>query len=108
MFSKELYKNLSDILDYDGILVTQAGFFFLQSHEFFYGLEKLKRCFEQCGYYNISVPTYYGGYMTLSYASHGINPAVPMRECNLDELKVYNSDFHKGCFMLPNFLKKEF
>lgn len=109
LFTEEFYRNLRRCLKPGGIVVTQSGVPFIQSNEFRTGMRNLSRAFPIATCYVIAVPTYYGGHMTLGWASVEREP----NGVSLDELarrsaglttRYYTPEVHLAAFALPRYI----
>ncbi|GAB4517336.1 MAG: polyamine aminopropyltransferase [Roseibium sp.] len=111
LFSEEFYRNVHRMLTPGGVLVTQNGVPFLQKDELVTSIERFSRIFRDASAYIAAIPTYFGGHMTLGWASD--NPelrrqAVPVladrfRAAGLDT-RYYTPEVHAAAFALPKFI----
>ncbi|XP_045468202.1 spermidine synthase [Harmonia axyridis] len=113
LFSESYFLLLKEALKPGGIICSQGGTVWA-------GLEMVKNTFDHCKKYFkvvrypiVSVPTYPTGQIGFFLAGidENINLTEPkflFTEVELQkyELKYYNSEIHKACFILPNFAKK--
>ena len=108
LFTPDFYKNLSDILSEEAYISTQSGIAFFQPTEIVETLDGLKNCGLGTSCYITSVPTYYGGYMTMGFASTHSEILLPTME-ELKEkytkekikTKHYSPEIHLASFVLP-------
>lgn len=112
LFTKEFYGNCYKALTEDGIMVNQ--------HESPFYKEDAKamkdtHCrifsvFPVSRVYQAHIPTYPSGYWLFGFASKGLHPLKDQQSerWNSLELKTryYNTNLHKGCFYLPNFVEE--
>jgi spermidine synthase len=111
LFSEEFYRNAHRMLTPGGILVTQNGVPFLQEEELVTSVERFSRIFKDAAAYIAAIPTYFGGHMTLGWATD--NPdlrrqAVSVLEERFKaadfETRYYTPDVHAAAFALPKFI----
>jgi spermidine synthase len=111
LFSEEFYRNVHRMLTPGGILVTQNGVPFLQEEELVTSVERFSRIFKDASAYIAAIPTYFGGHMTLGWATD--NPdlrkqAVSILEERFKtadfETRYYTPDVHAAAFALPKFI----
>jgi len=111
LFTREFYENCFKALNESGIMVNQ--------HESPYypddalAMQKahkhIKSVFPKALVYQAHIPTYPSGHWLFGFASKGLDPIADLKpEWNLLELKTryYNTELHKGCFALPNYVKE--
>jgi spermidine synthase len=59
--------------------------------------------------YQAHIPTYASGHWLFGFASKGLDPIADL-STSWDSLGIktryYNTDLHKGCFALPNYVKE--
>ncbi len=108
LFSKNFYFNCKKSLSKNGIIVSQSGTI-LQIKQAFKNLNKIKKIFKYSGFYQSSVPTYYGGNIFFIWASEKNN----LKKINVNQLsyriksykfKYYNLMIHINSFVLPQFI----
>lgn len=111
LFTSEFYGNCKRCMKPGGIMVTQNGVPFFQPAELSTTYGRLKPLYPDVGFYVVPVPTYYGGFMTLSWASldakHRRTSADEIeRRCKAAKLdtKYHNAAVHQACFALPNYV----
>lgn len=114
LFSQEFYQDCHNILTPKGILVTQNGVPFYQDEELSNTWKRQSAIFAHPGFYVTAVPTYTGGFMTLSFASDEDYKNFDVKEIqnryesqNLGDLFYYTPHIHKACFALPAFIQKK-
>lgn len=115
LFTQEFYGDCKNILRKDGIFVNQNGVPFLQSSEVNETYQRRLPHFKDVGFYIAAIPTYFGGFMALGWATDEMNyrnlslEVIQERLQRIDgELKYYNAEIHRACFALPNFIKQQF
>lgn len=111
LFQLAFYENCHNIMNDNGIIVTQNGVAFMQPDE----VKNTHKCFSQIfndhHFYVAAVPTYIGGDMTFGWGSDSLQH----RKIELDTLKqrfekanfktrYYNPEVHMGCFALPQYI----
>ena len=112
LFTTEFYGNCKRCMNPGGIMVTQNGVPFFQPDELSTTWNRLRPLYPDVSFYVVPVPTYYGGFMSLAWASlepnHRATPAAEIAErfakARLDT-KYYNPAIHQACFALPNYLQ---
>jgi spermidine synthase len=111
LFTSEFYGNCKRCMNPGGIMVTQNGVPFFQPDELSTTYKRLRPIYADVGFYVVPVPTYYGGFMALSWASldakHRQTPPAEIerrfKAAALDT-KYYNPAIHLACFALPNYM----
>ncbi|MES0880582.1 polyamine aminopropyltransferase [Roseibium sp. SCP14] len=111
LFSEEFYRNVHRMLTPGGVLVTQNGVPFLQKEELVTSVERFSRIFKDAAAYIAAIPTYFGGHMTLGWATD--NPELRRQAVQvLDqrfqdagfETRYYTPEVHAAAFALPKFI----
>ena len=110
LFTREFYKNCSNLLTSDGILVAQSESPFWTPNLISGIAKKLKAVFPNVHFYQASIPTYPSGYWSFVFASKKYHPlhdfqVKKYRELNL-KLKYYNDALHSATFSLPTFFSE--
>ncbi|MBI3711122.1 MAG: polyamine aminopropyltransferase [Proteobacteria bacterium] len=115
LFTEEFYRNCRQRLTDSGILVNQNGVPFMQDSEVTMTYKRRRKHFKDTGFYVAAVPTYYGGFMTLGWASpNPKNRAVPQAAIEARykaarlKTKYYTPAIHKAAFALPRFVESLF
>jgi spermidine synthase len=114
LFTEEFYGDCKNILKEGGIFVNQNGVPFLQTTETKDTYQRRLPHFKDVGFYIASIPTYFGGFMALGWATDGdyrhiCRDVLEERISKIEgTLNYYNVDIHQACFALPNFIKKQF
>ncbi|HLI11124.1 MAG TPA: polyamine aminopropyltransferase [Alphaproteobacteria bacterium] len=112
LFTSEFYGNCKRCMNPGGIMVTQNGVPFFQPEELSTSWKRLTPVFPDVSFYVVPVPTYYGGFMTLGWAS--LDPryrTTPVHEIERRieaaalATKYYNAAIHQACFALPNYAR---
>jgi spermidine synthase len=115
LFTQEFYGDCKNILRKGGIFVNQNGVPFLQSSEVKDTYQRRLPHFKDVGFYIAAIPSYFGGFMALGWATdeasyrHLSLEVIQERLQRIDgELKYYNAEIHRACFALPNFIKQQY
>lgn len=114
LFTPEFYGNLARILSDEAYVSTQGGVPMFQKGEVAQTLGALSKVGLSTDCYIAAVPTYYGGYMTLGFASTAPEMALP----SLGELqkryayeglktKHYSPEMHLASFVLPPWIAED-
>ena len=111
LFSEEFYRNVHRMLTPGGVLVTQNGVPFLQRDELVTSVKRFTRIFKDAHAYIAAIPTYFGGHMTLGWATdnEGLRktPVAVLEErfkAADFETKYYTPEVHAAAFALPRFI----
>jgi spermidine synthase len=111
LFSEEFYRDIHRILTPGGVLVTQNGVPFLQRDELVTSIVRFSRIFSDAAAYIAAIPTYFGGHMTLGWASDNVDlrkQAAPILEERFKaagfDTRYYTPDVHAASFALPKFI----
>lgn len=111
LFSKAFYDNCYTALTEDGILVNQheSPYYERDSKEMKRSHSKIKKLFPVSKVYQFHMPTYPSGHWLFGFASKKFDPLedADLQAWNALGLKTkyYNTNVHKGCFMLPTFVQ---
>ncbi len=113
LFQKEFYKNISRIMNKDGIMARQCGSSFFQPKELRDNFKIAKKIFAYTSVYLAAVPTYVGGFFSLLFCSKTINPSKIDEKSLVKKIgrlnlktKYYNPEIHTASFSLPNYIKE--
>jgi len=111
LFTKEFYGDCFKALKSSGIMVNQHespyypndALAMQETHK------KIKSVFPIATVYQAHIPTYASGHWLFGFASKNLDPVADLK-MNWNSLglktKYYNTDLHKGCFALPNYVKE--
>ncbi len=111
LFTSEFYGNCYNALTENGILVNQheSPYYSDDARAMQRAHKRINEFFPICRVYQVHIPTYPSGHWLFGYASKTVDPL----EADADkwnalgiETQYYNTDLHKGCFMIPNYVKK--
>lgn len=112
LFTEAFYRNCRRCLTPGGILVNQNGVPFMQADEVTMTYRRRRRFFKDTGFYVAAIPSYYGGFMTLGWASanpkaRAVSIATLRKRFQAARLKTkyYTPDIHAACFALPRFVQ---
>jgi spermidine synthase len=112
LFTAEFYGHCHRCQTERGILVTQNGVPFFQPEEVSTSWERLTPIFPDVSFYLVPVPTYYGGFMSLGWASRtpehratGTAELARRFEAAQIATRYYNAAIHQACFALPNYVR---
>lgn len=111
LFSVDFYKDCYRILGDDGILVNQneSPYFEFNAKEMKRANEKIRGLFPITKVYQAHIPTYPSGHWLFGFASKKFDPIDNQDKIEWESLnlktKYYNSDIHKGAFMLPQYVR---
>lgn len=110
LFTEAFYKACKRVLTKGGILVNQNGVPFLQGDELTMTYRRRRKAFKNASFYVAAVPSYYGGFMALGWATddmkaHLVPHATLAKRYAAAKLKTkyYTPALHAGCFALPAF-----
>lgn len=112
LFTKEFYGNCYKALKEDGILVNQheSPYYENYANSLERAHERIVEFFPITRVYQAHIPTYPSGYWMFGFASKVYDPVKNLNEQAWNQLgiktKYYNTDLHKGCFALPNYVKE--
>jgi spermidine synthase len=112
LFTEEFYRNCRRCLTSSGVLVNQNGVPFMQPDEVTMTYRRRKKSFRVSSFYVAAVPSYYGGFMTLGWASndpklHQTKLAIIAKRAKAAKLKTkyWTPEIHVGAFALPRFVQ---
>ncbi len=111
LFTEDFYAQCKNCLNEGGVIVTQNGVPFLQIEEVKNTYQRLNQHYTDATFYTVAVPTYYGGLMTLAWATNN----AELRNVSLDTLeqrfksanlnsRYYNPAIHLAAFALPQYI----
>ena len=111
LFTSEFYGNCYKALSDNGILVNQheSPYYNEDAKAMQRAHKRIYDVFEICKVYQVHIPTYPSGHWLFGFASKSIDP-LNLNIEKWNELDIstayYNTDLHKGCFALPNYVNK--
>ncbi len=110
LFTSEFYGNCFNALTEKGILVNQheSPYYADDAKAMQRAHKRIKEFFDICRVYQAHIPTYPSGHWLFGFASKAIDPLTADIEMwNSLGLKTryYNTELHKGCFAIPNYVK---
>ncbi len=109
LFSKKFYTYCKNSLNENGIIVGQNGTYMYQKKNIINNFKIFKKLFQFQGFYQATIPTYFGGNMLFIWGSNNID----LKKINLKNLKnkiklfhfkYYNFSIHINSFYLPQYL----
>ncbi len=111
LFTKDFYTACHDCLNPGGIMVAQNGVAFMQPDEVSTTAARMAPVFADYHFYQVAVPTYVGGVMTLAWASDDATLRQQAREviaaryaASGIKTRYYNPGMHVGAFNLPQYI----
>lgn len=111
LFTGEFYGNCQNALTENGILVNQheSPYYNEDAKAMQRAHRRIKEFFDVCRVYQAHIPTYPSGHWLFGFASRSIDP-LDIDGDKWDSLGIttgyYNTELHKGCFAIPNYVKK--
>ena len=112
LFTREFYGNCCRALSNNGIMVNQheSPYYENYANSLIRAHNRIKGVFPIHRIYQAHIPTYPSGHWLFGFASNKFDPIKDFdAECwnslGLDT-KYYNTELHKGCFALPNYVKE--
>jgi len=111
LFTSEFYGNCFNALTENGILVNQheSPYYADDAKAMQRAHKRIREFFNVCRVYQAHIPTYPSGHWLFGFASKSIDPiAADIEKWNSLGLKTryYNTELHKGCFAIPNYVKE--
>lgn len=113
LFSREFYNNCYRALSEDGILINQheSPYYDFHVHGMKRAHLRLNELFPVVRVYQYHMPTYPSGHWLFGFASKKYDPLKDQNKDWWESLNMttryYNSDIHRGAFMLPNFVMEK-
>lgn len=109
LFTSEFYGNCCNALTENGILVNQheSPYYKDDAKAMQRAHRRIKEFFPVCRVYQFHIPTYPSGHWLFGFASKTVDPLkVDADRWNSLGIKTryYNTELHKGCFALPNYV----
>jgi len=111
-FTREFYGSCSKAMKEDGILINQHESPFYNEHSRSVRLahKNITRAFPISTVYQCHIPSYPSGHWLFGFASKKYDPIKDLKEDKWNALGIhtryYNTDLHKGCFYLPNYVNE--
>ncbi len=112
LFTREFYGNCFKALNDEGVLVNQheSPYYKEYADSMKRAHKRIRELFPICKVYQAHIPTYPSGHWLFGFASKKIDPIMDLDADRWDALgiktKYYNTELHKGCFALPNYVKE--
>lgn len=112
LFTREFYGNCYKAMREDGILINQheSPFYSEHSQSVQRAHKHITAVFPMSTVYQCHIPSYPSGHWLFGFASKKYDPIRDLREEEWNRLGIetryYNTDLHKGCFYLPNYVKE--
>jgi len=112
LFTREFYGNCFKALKDNGILVNQheSPYYENDARALVKAHKNIKAIFPISMLYQANIPTYPSGYWMFGFASKKYHPVHDLDEDRWNRLGIntryYNTELHKGCFALPNYVKE--
>jgi len=112
LFTREFYGTCFKAMKEDGILINQHESPFYKAHSRSVQLahKHITAVFPMSTVYQCHIPSYPSGHWLFGFASKKYDPIRDLREDEWNALMIktryYNTDLHKGCFYLPNYVKE--
>lgn len=112
LFTREFYGNCFKAMKEDGILINQHESPFYSEHSRSVQLahKHITAVFPMSTVYQCHIPSYPSGHWLFGFASKKYDPIKDLREEEWNRLQIptryYNTELHKGCFYLPNYVKE--
>lgn len=112
LFTREFYGNCYNALKEDGILINQheSPYYEFNVKAIQKSYKRIKEKFPIVKMYQAHIPTFSSGYWLFGFASKKYDPVIDLKEDDFNQLglktKYYNTELHKGCFALPNYVKE--
>lgn len=109
LFTQEFYTNVKKSLKKGGIVCAQSESPVVNKEEIKKMYNLLKKVFPITSTFTSPIPTYPGGYWAWAFCSQEVEPLSYIDERRCEEItktsQIYNKEYHKASFALPNFLK---
>jgi len=112
LFTEQFYAECKQILNPDGIIVTQNGVPFFQLDELMTTRQRMGGLFADQTFYSAAVPTYYGGIMTFAWgcddsdARHTDLATLQSRFTrSAINTRYYTPQLHQASFALPQYIQ---
>jgi len=109
LFTREFYGNCYNAMRDNGILVNQLGspYYAADAAAMVRAYGKLRHVFGIHAAYQAHIPTYPSGHWIFGYGAKNLQPTAISPDWEKLEIqtKYYNTELHKGCFALPNYVR---
>lgn len=112
LFTREFYGNCYKALRKDGILVNQheSPYYADDAKAMQRAHKRIKEFFPVSKVYQAHIPTYPSGHWLFGFASKEFDPVKDLDAQAWEALglatRYYNTELHRGCFALPNYVKE--
>ena len=112
LFTTDFYNGCFRVLGEEGILINQheSPYFENFSKEMQKAHRKIRETFPIAKVYQFHQPTYPSGHWLFGFASKKYDPIRDHNPVEWEKLNIktryYNSELHRGCFALPNYVKE--
>lgn len=112
LFTYDFYQQCKRLLSPDGILINQheSPYYERDAYEMRRSHSKIKAAFPIAKVYQFHMPTYPSGHWLFGFASKHYDPIKDLKAQRWKNFglytKYYNTDLHKGAFMLPTYVKE--
>lgn len=112
LFTREFYGNCYKAMREDGILINQheSPFYSEHSQSVQRAHKHITAVFPMSTVYQCHIPSYPSGHWLFGFASKKYDPIKDLRDEEWNRLGIetryYNTELHKGCFYLPNYVKE--
>ncbi|MGI6153297.1 MAG: polyamine aminopropyltransferase [Christensenellaceae bacterium] len=112
LFTQAFYLDCRRILNENGVLINQheSPYYEGDAKMMERAHKRIDCVFPVARVYQFHMPTYASGHWLFGYASKGKDPLKDLSEAAWNKLGIatdyYNTQLHKGCFALPNYVKK--
>lgn len=109
LFTEDFYTNVKNALKENGVMAAQSESPIMNQKELGLISNLLKKVFPVVKTYISPMPTYPGSFWSWTFCSETVNPLEIKDEKAAEEIekqaKLYNREFHKSVFVLPNFIR---
>lgn len=110
LFTEEFYTNVKNALKDGGVMAAQSESPIINQKELGLVSTLLKKVFPIVKTYIAPVPTYPGSFWSWTFCSQSVNPLEIADNSRAESIekqaKLYNREFHKSVFALPNFIRE--
>lgn len=110
LFTEDFYNNVKSALKPNGIMVAQSESPIADKKEMKAMYKLLNKVFPIVKPYLGPIPTYPGGFWSWAFCSNDVKPLdyIDEKRASIisNNAKIYNTDIHKACFALPNYVKE--